>query len=319
MQPICEGFLKGEDKPCVHSVGEDNQFCDLPIVFRCTEFIRRLEPTLSYSTIRDSFCKRKLWLSYVAGYQLKIKPLPMRLGILASDFLNYYHDREEKSSFPSLSQFENEEGVLPSQIAAMVGLFRGYTAKKFDTMKGTVQPYFKWREDGYPIIHGYGDLAIYEGKIGYEFKYTKRPDAYSTKFIVQDQIATQFLGMPSIERITLRAIHVPDLRLAKNESIEEYTQRVMQDFISRPLHYIHDISFWRSEFNYDELREKYKMISQEILRYIEMGGMKYFFQSNGPNTCFGDTTGMAVNNCEYLDVCTSGVVSEQIYKKREVK
>jgi hypothetical protein len=319
MKPICDGFLKGEGKPCAHSIGEKNDFCELPEAFRCTEWIRRYEPTLSYSTIRDSYCKRKLYLSYICGYQLIVKPLPMRLGEIAGDFLNYYHDKDEKYPFPNLSKFEDEEGVLPVQLEAMTGLFRGYTTKEFDSMKGAVQPYFQWMEEGYPQIHGYMDLVIYDEKIGYEFKYSKRPEAYSTKFIVQDQIATYFLGFPHLERITLRAIQVPDLRLGKNETHEIYKERVYQDFMSRPLHYINDTNFWRSEFNKDELREKYKMIAQEILRFIELGRMKYFYQSNGPNTCFGETTGMAVNNCEYLDICTSGVVSEQLYKKREVR
>jgi hypothetical protein len=321
MKPICDGFIQSEKKPCAHSVGDDFQFCDLDCVFRCTEWLRRFEPTLSYSTIRDSYCKRKLWLSYVAGYQLKVKSLPMRLGEIAGWFLNYLHDKDESDLQPiiPLDGLRDDEGNLPIQVEAIRGLFKGYKEREFSTLKGKTQSYFQWREDGYPQIHGYLDLAVYKEKIGYEFKYTKKPDAYSTKFIIQDQIATYFLGSPSLERITLRAIQVPELRLAKNESHDDYRERVYQDFLSRPLHYIRDTSFWRSEFNYDELREKYKMISQEILRYLEMGGMKYFYQSNSPQTCFGEGTGTAVSNCEYLEICSSGVVSELIYKKREIK
>jgi len=319
MQSICEGFLKDDTKPCIHSIGKKNDFCDLPEMFRCTEFIRRNEPTLSYSTIKNSFCKRKLYLSYICGYELLVKPLPMKLGEVVGQFLDHFHDAEKKKPFPNISQFENEEGELPIQIAGIVGLMRGYTTKEFDSMKGKTQSYFRWMEEGYPVIHGFMDLMIYDEKMGFEFKYTKKPETYSSKFIMQDQIGSYFLGNSKIERITVRTIQVPELRLAKNETIEDYTQRVTNDFISRPLHYIHNTSFWRSEFNYDEIRERYKMIANEILRYIEMGGMKYFYQSNSPQTCFGERTGTAVSNCEYLNICSSGVVSDQIYRKKEVK
>jgi hypothetical protein len=321
MEPICEGYLVAEGKPCAHSVGNDNQFCDLDCMFRCTEFIRRFEPSLSYSTIKNSYCKRKLWWSYICGIELIIKPLPMKLGEITGKILDDLHNNTAPSfrMWPELTELKNDEGELPIQVEAILGLLHGYHEKEFDTLKGKTQSHFQWREDGCPQVTGYLDLEVYDEKIAYEFKYTSKPDAYSNKFVIQDQLATYFLGKPNIERITLRAIQVPQLRLGKNESHEDYRERVRQDFIARPLHYIHDANYWRNEFNYIDLREKYRLISQEILKQIEMGGQKYFYQSNGPNTCFGETTGTAVGNCEYLNICESGVVSDQLYKKREVK
>jgi hypothetical protein len=318
MQPICEGFRKGDNKPCVNSVGEKHSFCDLPETFRCTEYIRHNEPTLSYSTIKDSICKRKLYHSYIQGIQLIVKPLPMKLGEIASNFIDYLHSSKHVES-PNLDKLRDSEGNLPYQVMAMLGLFKGYKEKEFDTMKGITQSYFKWSEDGYPIIHGYMDLEIYDESIGYEFKYSARPDAYKSKFIIQDQISTYFMGNPSLKRITMRVIQVPQLKLSKNESLIDYRDRVYRDFLARPMYYIHDTSFWRNEFDYDQLREKYKMIASEIQRYIEMGGMKYFYQSNGPQTCFGEGTGKGISVCEYLKICESGVVSDQLYKKREAR
>lgn len=325
MQPICDGFQKDSSKPCIHSIDSKGDFCDLPEMFRCIEWIRRNEPTLSYSTIRDSFCKRKLYYSYICGIELIVKPLPMRLGEIAGKYLDYLHNQIQStpptnfppSIVPYFIKLKDEDGNLPIQIEALIGLFQGYHEKEFDSTKGQTQAYFQWMEEGYPQIHGYIDLV--EETWGYEFKYSSRPEIYNSKFIVQDQIATYFLGDPSLERITLRAIQVPQLRLGKNETHENYRERVHQDFLSRPLYYIKDYNFWRSEFNYDELREKYKMIANEILGFIELGGKKYFYQSNSPNTCFGETTGTGISNCEYLDICNSGVVSDQIYKKREVR
>jgi len=316
MQPICEGFQKAQDRPCIHSIENKFDFCELPEMFRCIEWIRRNEPTLSYSTIRDSFCKRKLYWSYIAGIQLVIKPLPMKLGEIAGQILNLLHNGETTliETF-NLDSLKDGDGNLPFQIMAMLGLFKGYKEREFNSIKGITQSRFEWREEGYPHIIGYMDLKTYD-KIGYEFKYSSKPDAYKEKFIIQDQVATYFLGNPTLERITVRAIQVPQLKLAKNESLENYRDRVHQDFLTRPLHYINDTSFWRNEFNYDEIREKYKMIANEIQRFIEMGGLRFFYQSNGPNTCFGDTTGTMMSNCQYLQICESGVVSDQLYRKR---
>jgi len=319
MNPICEGFQKGQNKPCIHSIGDKFDFCGLSEMFRCTEYIRRNEPALSYSTIRNSLCKRKLYWSYIAGIQLIIKPLPMKLGEIAGAILNFLHTEQEISGwYPDIDSLKDNDGNLPFQIMAILGVFKGYKEKEFDTVKGIVQSRFEWFEEGYPRIIGYMDLKTHD-TIGYEFKYSSKPDAYKEKFIVQDQVATYFLGNPTLERITVRVIQVPQLRLAKNESLEDYRDRVYKDFLDRPMHYVNNTSFWRNEFNYDEIREKYKMIANEIQRYIELGGIKYFYQSNGPNTCFAETTGTAVSNCEYLQICESGVVSDQLYKKREVK
>jgi len=324
MQPICEGFQKGQNSPCIHSIGEKFDFCALPEMFRCSEWLRRNEPILSYSTIRNSICKRKLYWSYIAGIQLIVKPLPMRLGEIAGKMLDYLHNEKMVNCFPvklypaMIDSLKDGDGNLPYQIMAMLGLFKGYHEREFDSMKGITQSHFKWSEEGYPHITGYMDLKTYD-KIGYEFKYSLKPDAYSEKFIVQDQLATYFLGNPMLERITMRVIRVPGLRFAKNETPEDHQERVYKDFLNRPMHYVIDTSFWRSEFKYDEIREKYKMIASEIQRYIELGGMKYFYQSNGPNTCFGETTGTNVSNCEYLPICESGVVSDQLYRKREIR
>jgi hypothetical protein len=244
----------------------------------------------------------------------------MKLGEITGKILDNLHNIIiPQKILPDLSELEDELGIYPVQIDAILGLIQGYEEKEFNTLKGKTQSHFRWREDGCPQVTGYLDLEVYDEKIAYEFKYTSKPDAYSNKFVIQDQLATYFLGKPNLERITLRAIRVPELRLAKNESHKDYRERVRQDFISRPLFYIHDYNYWRNEFNYNELREKYRMISQEILSLIDKGGQKYFYQSNGPNTCFGETTGTAVGNCEYLNICESGVVSDQLYKKREIK
>jgi len=319
MEPICEGFRPGDGKPCVNSVDSKGDFCDLPSMFRCIEYIRRKEIRLSYSSCRDfTTCKRKFWWSYIAGIEPIDLPLPMMLGRILSDHLDLIHNKYPSTDFPvyDWSQHKkDDDGNMWPQFHALRGLIKGYI-EKYGEMKGDTQFHFDWVEDGYPRLHGFIDLK-YLKTMDYEFKYTSRQEAY-TKFAVQDQLGTYFLGDKEAERITVRAILMPQLRQGKNESPLEYEERVYQDFLARPKFYVKDMNYWREEFNYFELKTKVQMIANDIIRYLELGGIEAFYQSNGPSTCYGDTTGKATSNCAYLDICVNGVVSEQIYRKRSI-
>jgi hypothetical protein len=127
---------------------------------------------------------------------------------------------------------------------------------------------------------------------------------------------------PDLQRITLRAIRVPELRQGRRETLRDYKDRVYHDFKSRPLYYVKDTSFWRNEFNYLEYKEKIKQVRDDIRRYIEFGGKEAFYQSNGPSTCFGDTTGKATSTCPFLEICESGLDGERLvllYEQRSKK
>jgi len=277
--------------------------------------MRRKEMKLSYSSCKDfTMCKRKFWWSYIAGLELIEKPMPMLMGSIMSQHLDAIHSKDNPPIAYDWTHHIIEEAAMPIQLHGLRGLIKGY-AEKFGEMKGSTQVEFEWREDGFPRVHGYMDMT-YHNTIGYEMKYTARQEAYS-KFAIQDQLATYFLGNGAIERITLRAILVPQLRQGRNEAPEDYEERVYQDFLHRPGYYVKDTNYWKEEFNYIELKIKLQMIAQDIYRYLEAGTIDAFYQSNGPNTCFGDTTGRATINCPYLSICVNGVVSEGMYQKRQ--
>ena len=323
LKPICEGYKKGTDSYCLNNVeGSKDELCSLDTMFRCVEYIRLYEPTLSYSSIKNLYCWRKFYWSYIVGIQRIEKPWPMMLGSLADQYLNIIHGNLKPTI--NISSYKNDSDEYPANIEALRNLFKAYK-EKFGEMKGQSQVSNVWWEPGYPklkcIIDLITNLKTEEGNktIGYEFKYTSRPEIFGSRLTVEDQFSAEFLTNPQLQRITLRAIQVPQLRQGKNESISDYGKRVYGDFMSRPFYYINDKSFWRSEFNLDEFKAKLRMIASELKQKIEdSGGSAYSFRKvSGPATCFSDHTGKATSVCEFLEICTSGVVSEKLYTQRE--
>ena len=317
LPPICEGYEKGESGtgPCIRYL--KGGFCTLPMIFRCTEFIRNNEPTLSYSSMKDFVCPRKFYHSYIQGLEPVDKALPLLMGSVADSLLQMIHGENSTVDLPSFfSQFKNpvdEDEDFKPWLYAMWGLFQGYISKHYGDTKGSVQVPFEWFHPGYPRIRGFADLvSSYEDHIAYEFKYTGRPDSY-TKFSISQQLGTYFLGIPQLQRITLRAIQVPQLKQSSKESGEQYRDRVYLDFCGRPGYYIHDSHYWRTEFDLEAIKERARRITRTIHSFCNEG-IAGFYQNIGPETCFA-----ANGRCNYLSICESGVISETIYRKREVK
>jgi hypothetical protein len=314
LRPICEGYEKGEGKPCIRYL--KGGFCTLPMIFRCTERLRNNEPVLSYSSMKDFVCPRRFYWSYISGLEVIEKALPLTMGTVMDKILRHVHSDQPYSIHqlidPSMTTKDDLPDLKPWQWAIW-GLTLGYIEKGYGEVKGNPQVEFRWMEEGYPQVHGYVDLvSTYEDHIAYEFKYTGRPDSY-TKFTVSQQLATYFLGIPRLQRVTLRAIQVPQLKQGAKETGEQYRDRVKLDFVSRPAHYVNDTSYWKTEFDLDEIKQRARRISQSIHSFINEGGQSpsAFYQMIGPETCFAGQ-----GRCNYLEICSSGVVSETIYKKR---
>lgn len=263
--------------------------------------------------MKDFTCPRRFYHSHYQGLEPIEKALPLDMGSCADGLLQLIHGGEGISAKTFIDYFEplmdDREELRPWQYA-MWGLFEGYVERGYGDMKGECQVPFTWFLDGYPRIKGYADLVLtHEYHIGYEFKYTSRVESYN-KFTVSQQLGCYFLGLPDLQRITLRAIAVPQLKQGKNESGADYRDRVKADFLARPGHYINDANYWRSEFDLEAVKERARRIAQSIHSFANEG-INGFYQVIGPETCF------TPSRCNYLSICESGVVSETIYKCRE--
>lgn len=93
---ICEFYNPVEGRPCTSYI--KGGLCSLPQFYRCIEYIRRNEPTLSYSAVRDYVrCKRCYYYSNIMGIQAIEKSYPLKLGETASKILDNLHRGEENN------------------------------------------------------------------------------------------------------------------------------------------------------------------------------------------------------------------------------
>ncbi len=313
---ICEAHIPSLSTPCAHYMA--GGLCDHPTLFRCIEYQRRHEMSVSYSMMRDFCqCKRRYYWRYQQGMEVIEKAIPLRRGSIVSVIVDKLHsvtlDSKAVSEFIEalLTPLKDDEGMLYPWLHAIWGVMQAYHDTGKDAEKGQTQKEFRYHEPDLPEIHGFMDfMPDVPNTVAYEFKYTEKPDAY-TKFTLQDQLTTYFLANPDLQRFTCRTITTPYLRMGKNESGATYRERVYDDATKRKDHYYIDRHYWRSEFDLDAHRAKIKCIVADINRYLDLGGgIEQFYQTIHPATCF------MPQPCDYLSICENGIVSDQIYRQK---
>jgi len=270
---------------------------------------------LSYSQIQSwTRCKRKWYLAQIVGLEPVELAGPLKRGGIASDVLDLVHTGDANPLAPIKKAYSIEresEDKVERDLAALEGVFTWYIGSEYAEMKGRTQYHWEWKEPDYPRLQGYLDLMYpNEDSIAYEFKYTGNPDNYS-RFTLQDQLSAYFLGVPTLQRITLRAIQTPTLKPTKGESQNQYIERVLIDCKRQPKKYVTDTHYWRSEFDLEAYREKARWVAKEIVEACDRGE-KGCYQNL--NACY------APGQCEFLKVCEGGgAVSETLYRYKEKK
>lgn len=311
----CE-YLDRSKEPCVsYQVGG---MCNRRDMFRCVEYMKANEPTMSYSALRDYVtCPRKYYYSVIRGLQLLNPPVRLMAGKIMSECLDQIHASSPTSKYTEiLNKYKEQysdpkadpEKVYNLELCRIEGFLRAYVLMPVSEEKGITQYEFRWKKrEGYPVIHGYMDLARDldgEGGYGYEFKYSGN-DNWG-KFVVAGQLGTYFLGT-NLERITLRILKVPGIKPKRGEKTDEYIDRVQEEVSGSSKEYVRDFSYWRNEFDLDALADKYKMLANEIYERLRVGERAFYLTENQD----------AHFRCDYLNICESGVISEQLYTKRE--
>jgi hypothetical protein len=121
-----------------------------------------------------------------------------------------------------------------------------------------------------------------------ENKMSGRPDNYLDLFFIQSQVGTYFLADPKLESVIMEIVRTPDLRMTKKEedSPETYGNRTYHDIISRPAYYFigynsekntYGKKFYRTEFDLQDVLDRYKHIFREIHEACALGG---FFKND---------------------------------------
>jgi hypothetical protein len=157
-----------------------------------------------------------------------------------------------------------------------------------------------------------------------EDKLSSRPDHYLDTYFIHSQCGTYFLADPSLEYCTMKVVRVPDLKSTgknKDEDDEAYYRRCYEDVISRPSHYFigydrakhtYGRKFYRSEFNLDEIRNRYEIAAIEIqqARDWQREGLDgYYRDDKACQQIWGP--------CDLLPICRTGGLSERFIIRQD--
>ena len=124
-------------------------------------------------------------------------------------------------------------------------------------------------------------------------------------------MATQFIDTNKIAPVALK----DGQGKYADESAEEYEERCYGDILSRPAHYFlvwdrksrtYGVRFWRSEFDLDEIFSTYVHVLREIQETVKRGSWY-------PNNLACHVPAA----CPFLPIKRSGVVSEEVFEKRQ--
>lgn len=313
-------------KPCDYYI--QGGFCTRSDMFRCLEYVARNTITLSYSSVRDyTRCKRRFLYSWMYGLQPVELPESLRMGSLVSKILGILHDSrlntdEAEARYKDIINTSIQESIDPEdehsegdyKLWGIKGFFDAYISKERHHVRGIPEYEFMWKIIDYPNLHGYIDLYMEHLNTAYEFKWTTNQHWYD-KFHASEQSSAYFLGVSELQNITWVLMSPPKLKPKAKEAMLTYCERVYNDVLKYiETQYIIKKVYWRTEFDLVSYAGKLKMISQEISRMMQMQNvvLEHAFYQND-NGCY------TPSECEYVPICSSGVIPENLYVKKSAQ
>lgn len=318
---ICQMLIHGNGLPCKHyqrpNEPHEPGFCTQPTNFFCTEAMKKRLPSISYSRATDFIhCKRRYLHGVIEGLRVRPEHLPeaMKLG-KAWDLI--LRNKYDFSQYPDMRPYIDNLAFTPEQAAKINALNRAFTDLEVTINKdGLLGCQYKVTTQ---ILNnnlvGFVDRAYQDFII--ESKISGRPDFYQQKENVAYQLGTYFLTNEGWEYAVVEITRVPSLRLKDGESPEAYEQRIYGDVISRPAYYFlgwdrktrtYGTRFFRSEFDLEEIYSTFCHVLHEIQDTVQRGAWY-------PNNLACHVPAP----CPYLPIKRSGVISDEIYEKRQVK
>jgi len=324
-----------DDKPCLSYVpnGNNKGYCSRPEMYHCLVCTKPI--TLSHSSVQDYLtCHRLFYLRKFCGIQVK-KPMlsdALKRGKLWDIVMQHHHGGEV-----DIAGTIQEHEIPPREVAKVKAVYRAFKTLDIQTEPGAqLQAEVKIN---LPIVCRYLDVPVNLNVNGFydrlysdhfvETKLSGSPNYYTDLYYIQSQNATYFLADPHLEYCIMEVVKVPDLKSTKsykNESVDEYEERTYQDIISRPSEYFigwdrekrtFGKKFHRSEFNLDEVRDRYQFIIYEILNaeYERAKGNDSFYRND--KNC---SNVLPKIPCDMLPICRHGNhASEERYEIRSDK
>ena len=308
-------------------------YCKKEEYYRCLSHNGQIP--LSYSSVSSFLtCRYLYYLQAIRGIQVcdSAKSSPLKMGILWDAVIQKYYngiDRNTGSPY-NISKIITKYEIADRDVAKVRGLYRAYKMLEIQIdpdceLQAKIDytlPFNKVWGNGIPVevfIDGYYDRKYFNYFV--ENKLSGRPDTYLDPWFIQSQIGTYFLVDPTLEFCIMEVVRTPSLKSIgkyKEEDNEEYEERVYQDVLSRPSHYFLGYShethkygkkFYRTEFNLEELRDRYTHIFRE---YWEARLFNGWYKND--RVCTNILPGI---QCDMLQICRYNNMSETMYRIRQ--
>lgn len=304
-------------QPCAHYIPDDNPQrpgkCSQPDHYVCIEAIHAGKyPVMSHSSRNDwCSCRLKYWYHKVMG--ISTKDHKVSEPIKAGKIWDWYIENRYKSDDTDFVWYADLLQLADFNMAKLMAL-----AKAFEMLELRIDPVnllgcqYKFEFDN---KMGYIDRAYTDHIV--ETKLSGRPDFYKKISNIAPQVGTYLLSNPDYQHVIMEIVRMPTLRPAKDEQLDAFYDRVYKDVIARPSYYFlgfdrkartFGIKYHRNEFDLDEIRAIYDMVSKDIelcLKHDLWYPNRAVCYSPGP--------------CFYLAICETGNVSEITYNTKGEK
>lgn len=315
----CESLTTINRKPCDSYIKDG--FCLSPQFFRCSEYLKHKEPTLSFSAVNTFMrCPKMYYFSNILGLQVK--------SDFCSDPLMIGSVVDQSITSPPGIPLPLPETLWQAKACAIMEVF---DELKFNINGYSGQREFHYQEDGYPQIHGFIDLHANDNTHFIELKVGKNPNFYLNPFWMRSQLGTYFLSNPDYKYGIVWAIKVPQLKRTgqyKDESLEDYKDRCVRVMLAHPTDYFpgydkdtntFGVKFYRTAFDIDENENQYEMGLEGLKkRYRAMAWRIQKCAEEGywdPD----QTACLHPFECNYKRVCETGKIAMEIYEYRKKK
>lgn len=321
---VCDRLQKIDNRPCMHYIkvkqGQAG-LCSLPGRFLCDESLKRFSPRLSHSTALDwRRCRKLFYYRHVQGITVRphMKSIALKLGTVWDEVV----ECKTKTGLWSVDQPSVEKLQVPEfDLACVSGMVRACEALEVELHP--CEPQVKIEDQ---IQDGPWIKAILDGRgdgFFVEDKFTFMPNEYFDPFNLTSQVGTYFLLDDSLEYCVIRAVRKPGLRPHKptkkrenGETVAEFEERVYQDIISKPKHYLpyfdpatklYGRRFYPTEFDLASLLWEYAHIGYDISVAQQRGA--FYPNYSACRTVYG--------MCDYRSICDTGGVSDEYFERRD--
>lgn len=329
----CEDFSPtfNEAIPC-HYYMEQNDgkvcgFCKKPTRYRCINDLGYKPLPLSHSGVQNFLsCHHLFYLTQVLGITIRNNHTSnaMKMGKLWDTVMQYaLGDRLMVKIDEVIIDYDIGE-IEVQKVRALYKAWKeigmkveeGYELQKPISIKLDFNEHWVWGT-GEPVelvVRGFYDRVYPTYFV--ENKMSGRPDTYQDLFFIQSQIGTYFLADKTLESAIMEIVRTPDLKMTRKEedSPETYGNRIYNDIVNRPAHYFigynqdkntYGKRYYRTEFDLENLLDRYKHIFREIHEACALGG---FYKND--RSCKNILPGIS---CDMLGVCRYGKMSEEVY------